>query len=282
MKTRGKLGLIFGTPIAIALILVWIYQTRIQEALDPNGEPIASDESQETIIKEAPFHQGESVHAPDCYVTGCNNTSCHEEPIEKTGCRQDPMAICYEKSNCKLMKEYPDRPWMKCKWEETPEFKECEAKVKEEIRMVNKRFDEQVDKCKYSGKPCTFTYSFRGDNLDFTLPYGYYPIFFGNKIQIRSANDYIEEFPGDSAPYYRIAIDTDEHFIDLSKKSDVEEIQVDGAYGVRYKTKDPIFGVDGWSEAYRLEFNGKFYYFEGYESTMIPFGGEFSDSLKFY
>ncbi len=240
-----------------------------------------TNEPRETIIKEAPFHQGESIHAPSeptkCYVTGCNNSKCHDEQIEKTGCRFFPKDICYEKANCKLIKKNWYNNELGCGWEKTAEFKKCEIEVDKEIEDLDNKFEEQRIQCG-PGERCTFLYSFRDDNLEFTLPYGEWPSFSGVSMTIIGTSDY-DDIAGTSFPVFRVAIDTDEYFIDSSKMWDVEEIQVTGASGIKYKTNS-IWSKDG-CDAYRLEYKDKFYYFEGYEGC-LSFGNEFSDSLRFF
>ncbi len=245
------------------------------------NEEKPTDEPRETIVKEAPFHQGESIHvAPPpaesakCLVTGCNNASCFNESLEREGCSFRPKDICYEKANCKLLKYRND---LRCGWEETPEFKQCEKEVEQEIDQMNELFRETRDKCG-SSERCTFEYAYRDDRFEFTLGQGDWPLFRGGSMTILHADD-INDLTYNTYPYMRIAIDTDEHFINPSKMWDVEEIHVNGASGIKYKTKN--FFVKEGCEAYRLEYKDKFYYFEGYEGC-ISFGDEFSDSLRFY
>ena len=245
------------------------------QAAQNEGGP--TNEPRETIIKEAPFHQGESDYEPQpetkkCFVSGCNNSTCYHEIIERVGCSFHPENDCYKKTICKYNPYYK-----RCSWEETDEFNECRKLAEEEIKLISKQFMETRDNCD-PNKPCTFEYSYRDDRFEFTLPYGEWPSFKGGSIMIIDTVDY-DDMAGTSFPVFRIAIDTDEHFVDPSEIWDVEDIEVNGASGIKYKY-DSYWSEDG-CDAYRLEYKDKFYYFEGYEGC-ISFGNEFSDSLRFY
>ncbi len=257
----------------ITLVVLSGCQT-VQDDIRPTDKPL------ETIIKEAPFHQGESVHVVQsevkrCIVSGCNGSTCSYETKEAIGCRFSPQDECYKKAICKPL---PYSNVSICGWEETEEFKECRKKINEEITEVNRRFKEIKDNCD-PNKSCTYEYSFRSDRFEFTLFPGQWPLFGGYSIVIRISGSDDDTIPNQSFPVFRIAIDIDEHFVDSFEIFDVEKIQVQGASGIKYKTNS-IWSKDG-CDAYRLEYKDKFYYFEGYEGC-LSFGDEFSDSLRFY
>jgi len=64
MNTRKKLALIFGTPIAIALILVTVYYSKVQEKIDPiiTPPPAPSDKVLSDETKEPAIPEGWSVY----------------------------------------------------------------------------------------------------------------------------------------------------------------------------------------------------------------------------
>jgi hypothetical protein len=256
MNTRNKLALIFGTPIAIALIMVWIYQAKVQEALESADEPIASDKSQETIIKEAPFHQGESdqriqPEAKKCIITGCNFEICAGKNIE-TECEYKSEYSCYHNATCERQSD------SKCGWTMADWLKRC-------LQQKSKNTEEWLT---YQHPIEGYLYDYPAhDTTENLIPLEYF-----------------------APPHMEIWVEEDGEIDDILKeRSDIdylefeeEEVEINGLQG---KIFNEIYTAGPWIGArcpvYRLKHKNKVYEFRLYECLDWKYFDDVVKSFRF-